>query len=82
MNQDQKAKWEMTRAKGIWRYILMQWILKGMIPFLVLFSIAQYIGLFRAKIEFDEWLWMIPFLLFFYVLAGVMVWAWNETMYK
>lgn len=72
----------MTRAKGIWRYIFMQWILKKMIPFFLLFLLAEYIGLLRGKLDFEGWLWMIPFLLFFYVLAGVMVWAWNETMYK
>lgn len=82
MNQKQKAKWEITRTKGFWRYIFVQWLLKSMLPSFLALSFGQYIGLFHAKIDFDEWLFSIPLFLFMYILAGVFVWAWKETMYK
>lgn len=82
MNRDKKAKWEITRAKGIWRYVLMQWLLKTMLPIFLALSLGQYFGLFHAKIEFNEWIITLPVFLLIGVFLGLLAWGWNETMYK
>lgn len=82
MNQNKKAKWEMTRAKGIWHYVLVQWLLKILLPVFLVLSLGNYLGAFHSKLELNEWLVTIPFFLLIGVFIGVLAWGWNENMYK
>lgn len=82
MNQNRKAQWEIIRAKGMWRYVLVQWLFKVILPVFLVLSLAQYFGLFNAKAELKEWLFTIPFFLIGGVFIGVLAWGWNESMYK
>lgn len=82
MNQKQKENWEITRTKGIWRYVLVQWLLKSMLPGFLAYLLAQYLGLFHSKMEMEDLFFMIPFFLLFGIFTGLLVWGWNETMYK
>ncbi len=83
MNEKQKAEWELTRAKGIWRYVLVKWVLKGLLPsFLAIFA-GNYLGAFHSKIQIGDLLFvLLPFFLISGVFVGVLAWGWNETMYK
>ncbi len=80
MNQEQKAKWERTRVKGMWRFILLNTVLFGG-ALLIGTSIFDYFTSsngFRVENLYIK----VPIYLVGGLVFGVVVWFFGEYKYK
>lgn len=74
MNQKQKAKWEQTRAKGMWRFVLLYWVLGWGGLAIVATSTLIY--------GWNNWRIVVPIYLVAGFLAGLACWFVVEYKYR
>jgi hypothetical protein len=80
MNQKQRAKWERTRAKGMWRFILLCTVLFGG-ALLISTSIFDYFTSFNG-FRLQDLYFKLPIYLVGGLVFGVLVWFVGEYKYK
>ncbi len=80
MNQKQRAKWEQTRAKGMWRFILLNTVLFGG-GLLIGTSIYDYFTSFNG-FRFEDLYIKVPIYLIGGLVFGVAIWLIGEYRYK
>ena len=72
MNQKQREKWEKTRSKGMWRFVLL---------YTVLVSSAMIVA---TTVIFSSRYWLLN--AFFYVVSGfigvIALWHYGEYKYR
>ncbi len=80
MNAKQRAKWEKTRAKGMWRFVLLTWVLWwGTCTIIITAALKSYAtGEFRLR----DFYISVPAYLSIALLAGVAVWFIGERQYR
>ena len=81
MKASQRAKWERTRAKGFWRFVLLYWVLLFGGFMIVVTSIFDYFsgpyGLRLERLKIRVPIWLITGF-----VTGVIVWFYAEYKYK
>ncbi len=80
MNQEQRAKWEQTRAKGMWRFILLNTVLfSGGL----LIGTSIYDHFTRTNgFWFEDLYFNVPIYLVGGLVFGVAIWLIGEYRYK
>jgi membrane protease YdiL (CAAX protease family) len=79
MNQTEKARWERTRRKGMWRYVSIRAVEMTVI-FLVLWVILA-VSLSSRELDLQWFLLRIPALLAGSFLGALARWRFNEGKY-
>jgi uncharacterized membrane protein len=81
MNESQRAKWERTRGKGFWRYVLLHWVLLFGGFMIIMTSISDYF-ISRRGFRLEDLVIKIPIFLIIGFLAGAAMWFYVESKYK
>ncbi len=81
MNQKQRAKWEQTRAKGMWRFVLLYFVLFWGMAMIIVTSIFDY---FTSSygLRLEHLMIKVPIFALTGFLTGVIVWFYAEHKYK
>ena len=81
MNQKQRAKWERIRAKGMWRFVLLYWVL-GWGGFMIIIA-SGYSYFFRHRgFSVDDLIITIPTYLVGGFIIGLVLWLIGEYQYQ
>lgn len=80
MNQKQREKWERTRAKGKWSFVLLI-AAYFCIVLTLTFSIYDYFFSFYG-FRFENLYFLIPFNLILGLVAGLIFWSIAESKYQ
>ncbi len=90
MNQIQKAKWERTRAKGKWRFVLLRGIIGFGVVMIVITGLMDHLlAYFHITSDISlKYFWQdlltirAPFLLLGGVVIGLIAWRRKESEYQ
>lgn len=80
MDQKQRAKWERTRAKGMWRFVLLSGVLFWGGLVIIFWSIYRY--LVRGLGFLDELSFTVPIFLAAGFVFGLTTWLIAEHKYR
>lgn len=80
MNASQRAKWERTRAKGFWRFVLL-WLLVFGGGMIITTSIFDYFFSSRG-LRLEDMKIKVPIFLVTGFIGGVAGWFVSESRYK
>jgi uncharacterized membrane-anchored protein len=79
MNEKQRAKWERTRVKGIWRFVLLYGVLFwGGLMIIVASVYSMIVGAF----VYNNLRFTVPVFLVCGFVFGLALWAVGEYMYR
>ena len=78
MNESQKAKWEITRTRGYWRYVLQYWVVLWGGSMILIKSAFNYFSTGSARLASIE----APVWLLAGFIAGSLIWFIAEYQYK
>lgn len=81
MNSAQRAKWEQTRARGFWHYVLLYWVLWWGGAMIVCTSVCDYF-LSARGFRFEDLEIKVPIYLIGGLGTGTMVWLYAEYRYR
>lgn len=80
MNQKQRENWERTKAKGMWRFVLLIAVCFCIILTLTMSLYDYFRG--SAGFAFENLYFQIPFNLFLGLIAGLIFWFIAEKKYQ
>ena len=81
MNESQRIKWEQTRSKGFWRYVLLYWVLWWSTAMIVGTTVLDYFTGTRG-FRFEDLRTKVPIYLIAGFAAGTAAWLYAEYRYK
>ena len=80
MNAGQRARWEKTRAKGMWRFVLVTWVLWwGTLMIVITAALRSYA---RGGFSAHDLYTMVPAYVSIALVAGLIVWFIGERQYR
>jgi hypothetical protein len=80
MNQKQRAKWERTRAKGMWHFVLLYGVLFW--GGFMMIAMSAYRFFVRGLRFLDELSFLVPIFLVAGFVFGLGCWLVGEYMYR
>ena len=80
MNDKQRAKWRLTRARGMWRFVLLYGIVLC-VAMLIATSIFDYFTSFYG-IRFQDLYIKVPIYLVSGMVSGLVIWFLAEYQYN
>lgn len=80
MNEKQRAKWEQTRAKGMWRFIILNTVIFGGAMIIGTSIFDYFTG--SNGFRFENLYIITPIYLVGGLAFGVIVWFFGEYKYK
>jgi hypothetical protein len=80
MNQKQRAEWERIRAKGMWRYVLLRWVLFWGVFMIIFWSVYRFFV--RGLGFLDDLKFIVPIFLVVGFLGGLVTWRISENKYR
>lgn len=80
MNQKQRAKWERTRARGLWRFVLLYGVIVSVFMIIVTSVFDYFSG--PAGLQFEQLKIRVPIFLVSGLIGGIVVWFIGEYQYQ
>jgi hypothetical protein len=81
MNNKQRAKWEKTRAKGMWRFVLLSGVFGFGGTMIIATSILDYFFSYNG-FRFQDLYFKVPIYLISGLAFGLFIWFYGEYQYQ